>query len=343
MNSKTFSRFQEDIEGKKQTVLFIGAGVNYTKEHKLMWPDLLDHLMKSALGRLNATDEEIKIVKQAFERDGDNVETVDSLRLKMRSNQAFSSEVKASMIKQVLGDFYIPLLKDFLYGWDVRGTLREGCKQYLAGKEMDETPFYSLFSIAEFILRHKNIKSVVTYNYDDYLSYAIDLLQNDSKFKLEDGRKIKPLDVYSGWRDEPFTENNFLIYHIHGMVQPDDKVTPHCGNQVVLSLEEYYDMARDVYSWQSATQIFHLTHYTCAFIGASLVDMTMQRVLHYANLNQSGENVYVLSASKTNGDKNDEVIEKLKNSYLELLGLKVFYDTDGYEDMYKKMNQIKTT
>lgn len=342
MNNKAFIKFKDDIEGRKQTVLFLGAGVNYTKHHKMMWQDLLDHLMNPALGRLNATEKEQQIIKKAFERDKGKDETVESLRLKMQSNQAFSSEVKASMIKQVLGDFYIPLLKDFLYGWDVRGTLREGCRQYLAGKGMEETPFYSLFSIAEFILRHKNIKAVVTYNYDDYLNYAIELLQNDVNFKLENGRKIKPLDVYSGWRDEPFTDNHFMIYHIHGMVQPDDKVTPHCSNQVVLSLEEYYDMARDVYSWQSATQIFHLTHYTCAFIGASLVDMTMQRVLHYANLNQSGENVYVLSARRINGDETNDVIEKLKNSYLELLGLKVIYDTDGYEELYKKMNQIKT-
>ena len=67
--------------------------------------------------------------------------------------------------------------------------------------------------------------------------------------------------------------------------------------------------------------------------------MTMQRVLHYANLKQSGENVYYLTA-KTSSTESDEVLQKLKNSYLELLGMKVIYDTKGYENLYKQMNNI---
>lgn len=351
-----FIKFREDIEGDKQIVLFIGAGVNRTKGHNMMWPDLLEHLMSHATGRLNASPKEREIIAKAFlEEKNKKNETIESLKLRRKADQMFSVEVKASIIKQLLGDFYIPLLQDFLYGWDVRSELLKGCKQYMTGQANEKSPFFSLFSIADFILHHENIKSVVTYNYDNYLSTAINLLRDDVNFKPQKKRKIEPLDIYSGWKDKPFRNDNFLIYHIHGMAQPENEVAPHCSNQVVLSLEEYYDMARDLYSWQSATQIFYLTHYTCAFIGASLVDMTMQRVLHYANLEKSGENVYYLTAkasydkeqaAKTPIDKetsNDiehtEVLEKLKNSYLELLGLKVVYDT-GYEELYKKMNQI---
>lgn len=334
-----FIKFKEDIVGNKQTVLFIGAGINRTKGHDMMWPDLLEHLMNHATGKLNATYNERKIISKAFlEKKDKKDETIKSLKFRMNANQMFSVEVKASIIKQLLGDFYIPLLQDFLYGWDVQSELWEGCRQYVAGKGNKDSPFFSLFSIADFILRHDNIKSVVTYNYDNYLSSAINLLKEKENYKPIGKREIEPLDIYSGWKDKPFKNENFLIYHIHGMVQPNNEVAPHCSNQVVLSLEEYYDMARDLYSWQSATQIFYLTHYTCAFIGASLMDMTMQRVLHYANLEQSGENVYYLTA-KTTDDKQSVVLENLKNSYLELLGLKVVYDT-GYEELYKKMNQI---
>lgn len=335
-----FIKFREDIEGDKQIVLFIGAGVNRTKGHNMMWPDLLEHLMSHATGRLNASPKEREIIAKAFlEEKNKKNETIESLKLRRKADQMFSVEVKASIIKQLLGDFYIPLLQDFLYGWDVRSELLKGCKQYMTGQANEKSPFFSLFSIADFILHHENIKSVVTYNYDNYLSTAINLLRDDVNFKPQKKRKIEPLDIYSGWKDKPFRNDNFLIYHIHGMAQPENEVAPHCSNQVVLSLEEYYDMARDLYSWQSATQIFYLTHYTCAFIGASLVDMTMQRVLHYANLEKSGENVYYLSA-KTSNDKQSEVLEKLKNSYLELLGLKVIREKDGYEQLFRKMNQI---
>jgi len=43
---ENFIKFKKDIEGKKQTVLFIGASVNYANDRKMMWPDLLNYLME---------------------------------------------------------------------------------------------------------------------------------------------------------------------------------------------------------------------------------------------------------------------------------------------------------
>lgn len=337
MQEENFSMFKKDIEGNKQIVLFLGAGVNYTKDRMMLWPDLLNYLMDYAKGRLDISPHEREIITEALMEDGND----ENLKLKMKANQMFPSEVKASIIKQLLGDLYIPLLQDFLYGWEVRSKLREGCEQYVAGKDAKDTSFHSLFSIADFILSHNNVKAVITYNYDDYLSSAINLLKDNVNYKPRIEQNINPLDIYSGWKDAPIKNDSFLIYHIHGMIQPVDKVAPNCSNQVVLSLEEYYDMARDTYSWQSAKQINYLTQYTCAFIGASLADMTMQRVIHYANLSRSGENVYFLTV-KSAGDESDVILQNLKNSYLELLGLIVVCDEIGYEHLYHEMNRIKT-
>ena len=238
-NKDPFLIFKEDIEAKKRTVLFLGAGINNTSERNLMWPDLLDFLMDHAASRLNASNDERKIIVQAF-KNKDDEETVENLKLKLKASQTFSVEVKVSIIKQLLGEFYIPTLKKFVYGWDVRGTLREGCKQYVANPNVVDAPFHSLFSIADFILKHDNIKAVVTYNYDNYLSSAINLLMDDAVYKQKNSRTIKPLDIYSGWKDKPITDEVFLIYHIHGMVLPDDMVAPHCSNQVVLSMDILY-------------------------------------------------------------------------------------------------------
>lgn len=341
---ENFIKFKEDIKGDKQTVLFLGAGVNFSKGNPMTWPFLLEHLLKHALARMNASDEERRIVKQAFL--GQEEESLESLKLVRKADLLFPVEVKASVVKQLLSESYIPFLKEFLYGPDDEGKdthtrLKEGCWQYMAGQDTEDTPFRSLISLADFILHHKNIKAVVTYNYDDFLSSAINILKKNADFKPQNKREdINPLDIYSGWRDAPLKDNDFLIYHIHGMALPDNKIAPHCSNQIVLSLEEFYDVAKDVYSWQSAVQIFFLTHYTCAFLGASLSDMTMQRVLHYANLKQSGENVYYLSAKLQSNNESEEVLEKLKNSYFGLLGLKIVYNADGYGNLYQKLNQI---
>lgn len=101
---ENFTRFREDIENNKKTVLFVGAGVNRTQGQNLLWSDLLNYLLKHAMGKLNATIEERKIIAEALMEDGNKVETMEILKLKMNANQKISSEVKASIIKQLLGD-----------------------------------------------------------------------------------------------------------------------------------------------------------------------------------------------------------------------------------------------
>ena len=108
-----FIKFSEDIVGNKKTVLFLGAGVNYSKNNPMTWPYLLKHLMEHALVMMNATNEERQIVKRAFLGDTNN-ETVDSLKMLRKADQLFPPEVKASVVKQLLGDAYIPFLKEFL-------------------------------------------------------------------------------------------------------------------------------------------------------------------------------------------------------------------------------------
>ncbi|MBQ6307219.1 MAG: hypothetical protein IJK78_11695 [Bacteroidales bacterium] len=100
---ENFTKFSEDIVGNKKTVLFVGAGVNYSKHNPMTWPYLLKHLTDHALVTMNATDEERQIVKQAFLGNPNN-ETVESLKLLRKADQLFPVEVKASIVKQLLGD-----------------------------------------------------------------------------------------------------------------------------------------------------------------------------------------------------------------------------------------------
>ena len=108
MDKDMFLLFKKDIEGKKQTVLFIGAGVNFTPNQNLLWGDLLNYLMEHATGKLKALPEERKIITEALMDERSKHETKDRLKLRLAANQTFSSEVKASIIKQLLGNLYTP-------------------------------------------------------------------------------------------------------------------------------------------------------------------------------------------------------------------------------------------
>lgn len=346
MLEKNLRDLKEDLLQGKQIVLFLGAGVNFSQGKKLMWTDLLNFLFNHAIAMLNATTNDISIVRDVFTDNDISDTSYNEIRLKqhIQAQQEFPDEVKASVIKQLLGDSYIPLLQNFLYEKCNWAVLKDACADYVNDKQKSK-PFHTLFSVAELILRYENIKAVVTYNYDYFLSEAIMLLQQQKQYFDEDLSRLnssafKPIEVYQGWKDEPFTNKGFLIYHIHGAIQPPDRMAPNNKNQVVLSLEEIYDMAKDVYAWQTTTQLYFLSHYSSVFIGTSLSDMTMKRMIHYANIERSSENVYYLTA-KISDDVYVNTLQRLKNSYHTMNGLKVVYDEEGYEHLFNTIKDEK--
>ena len=275
-NKKEIENLKSDLKDKKQMVLFLGAGVNYSPNKALLWNDIISRFIQEALPLLEMPIEDVTYLQRAL----DPMNTAD-IQLQLQGNSEFLPETKVAVVKQLLGNTYIPLLQNIIYSQCNSEVLKDACEQYVkSNSNIKDTPFYTLFSVAELIIRNNNIKAVVT-------------------------------------------------YHIHGYIQPLDAFTPNERNKIVMSLDEFYDSAKDVYSWQTATQIHFLSHYACLFIGASLSDMTMQRVLNYANLQYNRENVYYLTFE-------GNAIQTLKNMFHEENHLCVIA-TDSFENIYKEL------
>ena len=282
----------EDLKYKKQTVLFLGSGVNFCPGKKLLWNDILSEFLKSSLPLLNMSQEDIKELQRRLNPNDKG----------SRDSSEFSMESTVTVVKKLLGDDYVSLLQNIIYLQASPKILKEACEEYVKARHgAKETPFYSLFAVSELILRNDNIKAVVSYNYDNLLTQAIQQLQKKPDYfnSCDSGRldasKFRPIDVYSGWYDTPFDNTAFLIYHPHGYIQPPFELKPDKRNKIVMTMEEFYENARDVYSWQTATQIHFLTHYMCIYIGASLSDMNMQRLLTYADIEYNNEAVYYIA------------------------------------------------
>lgn len=330
---------KKDLKDKKQMVLFLGAGVNFSENKKMLWKDILSQFLDRAIPLLDMTEEETNYIKRAFYQDSE----YSSLQLK--GTIEFSTEMKVSIVKSLLGNAYIPILQEILYSQCNHEELEKACNNYINNCTSTSTPFYTLFSIAEMIIRNENIKAVVTYNYDNFLSDAIQLLQakgselfKDKNTVRIDAKEFCPIDMYSGWDDKPFVNSSFPIYHIHGYIQPPDVLKPNPRNKVVMSLDEFYEHAEDTNAWHKAVQLNYLTHYTCLYLGASLSDMTMQRVLNAAKIQFNNENVYYL----TEKEKNDAygALKKLKNKLFMENHLKVI-EVEDYETFYNDINHKK--
>jgi NAD-dependent SIR2 family protein deacetylase len=143
-------------------------------------------------------------------------------------------------------------------------------------------------SIASLITKCK-IESVITYNYDNLIEQEIN--DHPDKYKIQ----CHPIYDKSG----PIAENCQYIYHVHGYLSNDDTQS----EEIILGEKEYHKVYQDSYNWSNVEQLHALNRSTCFFIGLSMIDPNLRRLLdislegsdkepiHYAFLYKSEHDV----------------------------------------------------
>lgn len=114
------------------------------------------------------------------------------------------------------------------------------------------------------LLKRNRIGEVITYNYDTLLEQR---MTRD---------KIKNTPINGQNRR---VKNAIPVMHVHGLIHPTDK---DFDEGVVLSEEEYHRLYNDSYHWANVTQLYALTHTTCIFVGLSMTDPSLRRLLDIA-------------------------------------------------------------
>ena len=78
------------------------------------------------------------------------------------------------------------------------------------------------------------------------------------------------------------TNNSELsIFHVHGYLPKRfDEETSH---ELIFSEEDYHRVYRDAYCWSNLVQLNYLREKTCLFIGCSLTDPNLRRLLDVAS------------------------------------------------------------
>lgn len=108
------------------------------------------------------------------------------------------------------------------------------------------------------------IDSVITYNYDDCLETQLD---NDG---------VNYNSITKGNRVDP---GAFPIYHVHGFI-------PNNGargiSDVVLTESAYHNIYGESYHWSNIEQLHALGNTTCFFVGLSMSDPNLRRLIDQA-------------------------------------------------------------
>ncbi|SDF86862.1 SIR2-like domain-containing protein [Paenibacillus sp. cl6col] len=187
------------------------------------------------------------------------------------------------------------------------------------------------------------IRGVVNYNFDDLIEY------NFAKHDISHRTIFREGDIPT--RDE------LGVYHVHGFLPQDGKDrTELTKSLLVFSEEGYHSLMLDPYSWSNLIQLNYLRENTCLFIGLSLTDPNLRRLLdiasrkqesnickHYAILRKELYHMKDLNDSNINlrNIKTfDTVNQKLQEEYYKELGLNVIW-VDDYSEIPSILEKIR--
>jgi hypothetical protein len=172
------------------------------------------------------------------------------------------------------------------------------------------------------------IHAVITYNFDDLLEY---FLRND---------EIKHKTIY---RESDFPNRHELgIYHVHGFLPKDSSTyTDLTENLLVFSEEGYHNLYSDPYNWSNMIQLTMLNEKTGLFIGLSMTDPNLRRLLeisvkkqkengykrHYAILPLSSIGIHK-DTRKKNVIVFEKTIRDIQEEYFSELGINIIWISD---------------
>lgn len=141
------------------------------------------------------------------------------------------------------------------------------------------------------------LNSIVTLNYDDLL---------EQRLKKNGLNNFIPITKEGQW----FSTGCLPIFHVHGYL-PRDGDADSFGN-VVFGESTYHAMYNDPYCWQNRIQMDHLCRNTCLFIGMSMYDPNLRRLLSIARQKCQGFHEYHYIVKKRISKKT--IFAKLKQN-----------------------------
>ncbi|MCB6584891.1 SIR2 family protein [Streptococcus gordonii] len=183
------------------------------------------------------------------------------------------------------------------------------------------------------------VQAIVNYNFDDLIEKSLDRLD------------IRYRSIY----DEGMIPNSseLGIYHVHGFLPQETGDYDNLENTLLVFSEEgYHKLVLESYNWANITQINFLTTHTCVFIGLSLTDPNLRRLLeivaqkninnddqpkHYAVLKRSTFKNYQDIESIRSFEK---VNQSLQEVYYQELGLNIIW-VDDFKEIPNILKSIK--
>ncbi len=183
------------------------------------------------------------------------------------------------------------------------------------------------------------IRAIINYNFDDLVEKNLKRL------------RVKHQSVYSDGITPDSSELG--IYHVHGFLPQDSQNYENLTKSLLVFSEEgYHQLMIEPYNWANIIQLNYLLNNTCIFIGLSMTDPNLRRLLdiaakkksydsesckHYAimkrlNITDSDNNESIKSFERAN--------ESLQESLFKELDINIIW-IDDFKEIPEMLKQIK--
>lgn len=183
------------------------------------------------------------------------------------------------------------------------------------------------------------VRAIVNYNFDDLIEKNLKRL------------RIKYHSIYGEGMIPDADELG--IYHVHGFLpQEKENYDNLTKSLLVFSEEGYHKLMLEPYNWANISQLNYMINNTCFFIGLSMTDPNMRRLLEVAaqkRTENDGECQHyaimkrfkIKDVDKSDSIKSFErVNETLQESFFKELGVNVLW-IDEFSDIPTILKQIK--
>lgn len=190
-----------------------------------------------------------------------------------------SSLIMGKYLKTNLGQDFLPELRDTLY------------KNNPATCDLIE----AIVEISRPQRDGKPLNSIITFNFDALIEENLE--KNNVKFKAIDNEGI---------RNSP---TELPIYHVHGYLPRKGEISSHTN--IVFSEDAYHTQFIEPFSWSNLIQLNKLSQSTCLFVGLSLTDPNLRRLLDVARRKNPSNSLNHFIIKKTPNIKDSEQIDEL--------------------------------
>lgn len=165
----------------------------------------------------------------------------------------------------------------------------------------------------------KTVKSIITYNYDDLIEQQLANIH------------VPSCSVF----DTREPDARFPVYHVHGILDQANLKS----SEIVLTEDEYHEQYRRSFMWSNVEQLHALQSNNCFFIGLSMTDPNLRRLLDFTKSeandnNQRDAHCFAFLKKGDVADKvkgNKEQFLDNQRYILENLGVRVIWYNDHKE------------